>query len=111
MRSAPKRSLSVLGIAALVMVGGAGAHAAMGESTPPSNSGATQSDASHPECYDAQKLNDPNDYCYQTIGPWNSTLSNAEEVRSLVSLEKMVQTGMKAEEIRRYYPEYQPSPK
>ncbi|WOH19135.1 hypothetical protein IRJ34_02070 [Paenarthrobacter sp. GOM3] len=64
--------------------------------------------ADHPECYDTKKLDDPSDFCYRTIGPWNSTLSTDEEVRELVSIEQMVASGRTAAEIRRYYPEYTP---
>lgn len=59
----------------------------------------------HPECYNETKLNDPNDFCYKTIGPWNSTKSSDEEVRSLVSVEQMVAAGRTVDEIQRYYPD------
>lgn len=59
----------------------------------------------HPECYNETKLNDPNDFCYKTIGPWNSTKSSDEEVRSLVSVEQMVAAVRTVDEIQRYYPD------
>lgn len=65
----------------------------------------------HPECYSEARVNDPNDFCYRTIGPWNSTKSSDEEVRALVSVERMVEAGKTVHEIQRYYPEYSPSAK
>lgn len=65
----------------------------------------------HPECYSEARLNDPNDFCYRTMGPWNSTKSSDEEVRALVSVERMVEAGRTVHEIQRYYPEYNPSTK
>jgi len=47
----------------------------------------------HPECYNEARLNDPNDFCYRTMGPWNSTRSSDEEVRSMMSVERMVRAG------------------
>lgn len=74
--------------------------------TPPS-----LGDTSHPECYDAAKMNDPNDFCYQTIGPWNSRLLTDDEVRSVVTLDQMISAGHPTDQIRRFYPEYQPTTK
>jgi len=68
-------------------------------------------ESDHPECYNETRLNDPNDFCYKTMGPWNSTKSSDEEVRSLVSVERMVESGRTVEEIQRYYPDYSPSSK
>ena len=65
----------------------------------------------HPECYDEVKMNDPKDFCYQTMGPWNSTLATAEEVRASVSVESMVTQGLSTQQIRAYYPEYTPKGK
>jgi len=65
----------------------------------------------HPECYNETRLKDPNDFCYKTMGPWNSTKSSDEEVRSLVSIERMIESGRTVEEIQRYYPDYRPSSK
>ncbi|SDL26869.1 hypothetical protein SAMN04487916_107119 [Arthrobacter sp. ov407] len=62
----------------------------------------------HPECYNTAKLNDPNDFCYRTMGPWNSTRSSDEEVRALMPIERMLAAGKTTEEIRRYHPEYSP---
>jgi len=64
--------------------------------------------ADHPECFNTKKLNDPNDFCYQTIGEWNSTASTDGEVRGLVSIEQMKAIGATTAEIQRYYPEYTP---
>lgn len=101
-----KLALCIIGTAAVLM---GGAFAGIQASTNTEQVAApSMGDTSHPECYDAAKMNDPNDFCYQTIGPWNSTLSSAEEVRSLVSLEKMISVGMPTAHIQRYYPEYQP---
>lgn len=65
----------------------------------------------HPECYTETRLNDPNDFCYKTMGPWNSTKSSDEEVRAMVSVERMVESGRTLQEIQRYYPDYSPSSK
>jgi hypothetical protein len=62
----------------------------------------------HPECYNTAKLNDPNDFCYRTMGPWNSTKSSDEEVRALMPIGRMLAAGKTTEEIRRYHPEYSP---
>lgn len=67
------------------------------------------SGSDHPECYNAARLNDPNDFCYRTIGPWNSTSSSDEEVRALMPIERMLAAGKTTEEIRRYHPEYTPT--
>ncbi|AXJ08644.1 hypothetical protein CFN17_02645 [Arthrobacter sp. PM3] len=63
----------------------------------------------HPECYNETRLNDPNDFCYRTIGPWNSIKSSDEEVRAIMSIDRMVEAGKTVQEIRRYYPEYSPT--
>jgi len=94
----------------MVSLGGVAAHAAMADSAPAKPEVAT-GDPSHPECYDAAKMNDPNDFCYQTIGPWNSRLLSDDEVRSTVSLEQMISAGYPSEEIRRFYPAYEPDAK
>lgn len=52
-------------------------------------------------------MNDPNDFCYQTTGPWNSRLLSDDEVRSTVSLEQMISAGHPSDEIRRFYPAYE----
>ncbi|MGO4805180.1 hypothetical protein AB4089_08645 [Arthrobacter sp. 2MCAF15] len=65
----------------------------------------------HPECYNEARLSDPNDFCYRTMGPWNSTKSSDEEVRSMISVEQMIEAGRTVQEIRRYYPEYSPGTK
>ncbi|QHK20336.1 hypothetical protein GU243_12000 [Pseudarthrobacter psychrotolerans] len=106
MGSKVKRSLSILGVAALVSLGSFAAHAAMGDSAP-AKPEVVAGDPSHPECYDAAKMNDPNDFCYQTIGPWNSMLLSDDEVRSTVSMEQMIGAGYASEEIRRFYPAYE----
>lgn len=62
----------------------------------------------HPECYNTARLNDPNDFCYRTMGPWNSTRSSDEGVRALMPIERMLAAGKTTEEIRRYHPEYSP---
>jgi len=69
----------------------------------------TAADSTHPECYNEIRLNDPDDFCYKTIGPWNSTKSSDEEVRSLVSVEDMTAAGRTTEDIQRYYPDYNPA--
>ena len=110
MGSKVKRSLSILGVAVLVSLGGVAAHVAMADSAPAKPEAAT-GDPSHPECYDAAKMNDPNDFCYQTIGPWNSRLLSDDEFRSIVSLEQMISAGYPSDEIRRFYPAYEPDAK
>jgi len=103
----------VLGMvgAAVVLMGGAVAGIQASTKAEPAAAPSSMADTSHPECYDAAKMNDPNDFCYQTIGPWNSRLLTVDEVRTAVSLEQMISAGRPAEEIRRYYPEYQPTAK
>ncbi len=63
----------------------------------------------HPECYDSRRMNDPADYCYQNIGPWNSTSATVADVRAHVSLQSMIDHGTPLKDIRKYYPEYSPS--
>ena len=87
---------------------------ALGVSTAFGSSASGQTDTAvggldHPECYNEARLNDPNDYCYQTVGPWNSTKSPDEEVRALMPVERMVTAGKTVAEIQRYYPEYSPA--
>ncbi|WP_416404766.1 hypothetical protein [Arthrobacter sp. LFS091] len=107
MNKRTKSAIAALAIAPIIGLGFAWAVA----SSPSRAVTAGAGEKSHPECYNATKLNDPNDFCYQTIGPWNSTRSSDEEVRSLMSLERMVEFGLKVEEIQRYYPDYSPSSK
>jgi hypothetical protein len=130
MRSKTKAALSVFTIGALLAVGGASAYAAMDRpaaapapavapaaapsaATAPAlaTPGIGSKDPSHPECYDAAKLNDPSDFCYQTMGPWNSTLATDDEVRRFVSVDAMARAGMSAAQIQRYYPAYSPATK
>lgn len=49
------------------------------------------------------------DFCFLTIGPWNSTKSSDEEVRSLMPIGRMPTAGKTTEEIQRYYPDYVPA--
>lgn len=65
----------------------------------------------HPECYDARRLNDPRDFCYLTMGPWNSTKPSDEEVRQLMPIDRMLAAGKSTKEIQRYYPGYVPGTK
>lgn len=95
----------------VVLMGGAFAGVQASTKADPAAAPSSMADTSHPECYDAVKMNDPNDFCYQTIGPWNSRLLTDDEVRSAVSLEAMISADTPADEIRRYYPEYQPDAK
>ncbi|WP_426985752.1 hypothetical protein [Pseudarthrobacter sp. Y6] len=103
-----KLVLGMMG-AAVVLVGGA--FAGIQAKTEQAGAPLSRADTSHPECYDAAKMNDPNDYCYQTIGPWNSRLLSDDEVRSAVSLEQMISNGMPTDHILRYFPAYQPNSK
>ncbi|WP_427017070.1 hypothetical protein ACQCSX_20660 [Pseudarthrobacter sp. P1] len=104
--------MSAFAVASLLAVGGASAHAAMDHPAPaPAVSETGSGDPSHPECYDAAKLNDPSDFCYQTMGPWNSTLATFDEVRQHVSIETMVEMGRTTAQIQRYYPDYTPTAK
>ncbi|MFE4226946.1 hypothetical protein ACFRJ8_03540 [Arthrobacter sp. NPDC056886] len=100
------------GIAALALTPllALGLSAAFGTSkAPPVDTAADASD--HTECYNEARLNNPNDFCYRTMGAWNSTKSSDEEVRSMMSIERMVKAGKTVQEIQRYYPEYSPSTK
>lgn len=65
----------------------------------------------HPECYDSSRMNNPEDYCYRNIGPWNSTTASASEVRAHVSLQSMIEQDMPTSVIQKYYPEYSPADK
>lgn len=121
-----KLLLSVVALGFLLGVGGVASYAAFAESDPsqqmvnylesdPGDSGILEPAShkvlptqDHDECYDGKKPNDPSDFCYQTIGPWNSTTSTDEEVRELVSIEQMVAIGATTAEIQRYYPRYRP---
>lgn len=105
-----KLALGMLGAAAVLM-GGAFAGIQASTNTEKVAAPPSMGDTSHPECYDAAKMNDPNDFCYQTIGPWNSRLLSDEEVRSVVSLDQMISAGHPTDQIQRYYPEYQPATK
>lgn len=105
-----KLALGMVGAAAVLM-GGAFAGIQASTNTEKVAAPPSMGDTSHPECYDAAKMNDPNDFCYQTIGPWNSRLLSDEEVRSVVSLDQMINAGHPTDQIQRYYPEYQPATK
>lgn len=102
-----KLVLGMMG-AAVVLAGGAFIGIPGSAKTEQAAAPVSKADTSHPECYEAAKMNDPNDYCYQIIGPWNSRLLSDDKVRSAVSLEQMISVGRPADEIRRYYPEYLP---
>jgi hypothetical protein len=110
-----KNSLKIAASGAvLVSILGLGAVAANGSAkeTPRDSPSRTSSPAAgidHPECYDERKLHDPADFCYLTIGPWNSTKSSDEEVRSLMPIDRMLAAGKTTEEIQRYYPGYVPA--
>lgn len=98
-----------IGLAAMLSLGAAAAYASAehpSRDNSPTVSSTTEAD--HPECYDSAKLNDPNDFCFKTIGPWNSSRSSDAEVRSMMPVERMVKAGKTVEEIRRYYPDYTP---
>jgi hypothetical protein len=101
-----------IGLAATLSLGAAATYASAEQ---PSKDNApvviSEVGADHPECYDPAKLNDPNDFCFKTIGPWNSVRSSDDEVRTLMPVERMVQAGKTVEEIRRYYPNYSPEGK
>ncbi|MFJ4208845.1 hypothetical protein ACIPY2_10335 [Paenarthrobacter sp. NPDC089675] len=56
-------------------------------------------------------MNNPDDYCYRNIGPWNSTTASVSEVRAHVSLQSMIEQDMPASVIQKYYPEYSPADK
>lgn len=101
-----------IGLAATLSLGAAAAYASAERSSKDDSPVVTSEVASdHPECYDPAKLNDPNDFCFKTIGPWNSVRSSDDEVRALMPVERMVQAGKTVEEIRRYYPTYSPEDK
>ena len=98
--------ISTLGLGAMAANGSANAspHEDLDQTT---SSPATGTD--HPECYDERKLHDPSDYCYLTMGPWDSTKSSDEEVRNLMPIDRMLAAGKTTEEIQRYYPDYVPA--
>ena len=102
-----------IGVAATLSLGAVAAYAAAGQPSKDNSPVVTTSEvgADHPECYDTAKINDPNDFCYQTIGPWNSRLLSDDEVRSVASLEQMISAGHPTDQIQRYYPEYTPERK
>ncbi|MET4096977.1 hypothetical protein [Arthrobacter sp. UYCu712] len=110
-----KNSLKIAASGAvLISMLGLGAVAANGSAkeTPndhPSRTSSPAAGTDHPECYDERKLHDPADFCYLTIGPWNSTKSSDEEVRSLMPIDRMLTAGKTTEEIQRYYPDYVPA--
>ena len=105
MNKSMKNGIAVLALTPLLALG---VSAAFGSSASvPADTAAGGPD--HPECYNETRLNDPNDFCYRTIGPWNSTKSSDEEVRAIMSVDRMVEAGKTVQEIRRYYPEYSPS--
>jgi len=108
-----KASLSMAIAGGFLLVGAAVASAALDPSAPSGSASvpASLSDReAHPECYDPAKANDPNDFCYKTIGEWNSRLLTADDVRSQFSSQEMAKNGMTADFIRQYYPEYTPAP-
>ena len=101
-----------IGLAATLSLGAAAAYASAERPSKDDSPVVTSEVGSdHPECYDPAKLNDPNDFCFKTIGPWNSVRSSDDEVRALMPVERMVQAGKTVEEIRRYYPTYSPEDK
>jgi hypothetical protein len=98
-----------IGLAATLSVGAVAAYASADRPSKDNSPVVTSEVGSdHPECYDPAKLNDPNDFCFKTIGPWNSVRSSDDEVRALMPVERMVQAGRTVAEIRRYYPDYSP---
>ena len=95
---------SAIAVVALTPLLALGLSAAFGTSTSgPADTAAGAS--AHSECYNEVRLNDPNDFCYRTMGAWNSTKSSDEEVRSMMSIERMVAARKTVQEIQRYYPE------
>jgi hypothetical protein len=72
-------------------------------------SSSNQATIDHVECYESSRMSNPGDYCYQNIGPWNSTSASVDEVRMHVSLQSMVQQGLPTSVIQKYYPEYSPT--
>jgi hypothetical protein len=110
-----KNSLKIAASGAvLISMLGLGTVAANGSAkeTPhddPSRTSSPAAGTDHPECYDERKIHDPADFCYLTIGPWNSTKSSDEEVRSLMPIDRMLAAGKTTEEIQRYYPDYVPA--
>lgn len=100
-----KASLSIAIAGGFLLAGAAVASAALDPSKPDVST-VVSDGGEHPECQDATKANDPADFCYQTIGEWNSRLLTTEEVGSRISSEEMARTGMTPDEIRQYHPEY-----
>ncbi|WP_346958961.1 hypothetical protein [uncultured Arthrobacter sp.] len=115
-----RRTKAIAGSLALTLMLGLGAAAASGSAltgaaaqketrqVQPASAQPVSNDPDHPECYDDTRLADPNDFCYQTIGPWNSVRSSDDEVRSLMPVERMIAAGKTVSEIQRYYPDYTP---
>lgn len=114
-----RRTKAIAGSLALTVMLGLGAAAASGSAftgagqeetgqVKPAASLPASNDPDHPECYDELRLADPNDFCYQTMGPWNSVRSSDDEVRSLMPVERMIAAGKTVSEIQRYYPHYTP---
>ncbi|WP_223995536.1 hypothetical protein [Arthrobacter sp. NicSoilB11] len=104
-----KASVSMVIAGGFLMAGAAVAYGAL-EPSAPSKSASVSDREAHPECYDEAKANDPSDFCYKTIGEWNSKRLTADDVRSQFSSQEMAKNGMSPETIRQYYPEYTPAP-
>ena len=88
-----------------LVAGTAAASAALDPAEPPASVHSVRG-GEHPECYDSVKANDPADFCYQVIGPWNSRLLTNEEVAARFSSDEMAGNGLTPDEIRKYHPEY-----
>ena len=88
-----------------LVAGTAAASAALDPAEPPASVHSVRG-GEHPECYDPVKANDPADFCYQVIGPWNSRLLTNEEVAARFSSDEMAGNGLTPDEIRKYHPEY-----
>lgn len=97
--------MSLLGLGAVA----ASASAKDSPHDSPSRSSSPAAGTDHPECYNERKLHDPADFCYLTIGPWNSTKSSDEEVRRLMPIDRMLTAGKTTEEIQSYHPHYVPA--
>lgn len=108
MKTSKSKFLKIGATAALALACSAGAYTAVA-SPSPAPVGVISEDNSHPECYDTAKMNDPNDFCYKTIGPWNSTLLTKDEVRAQISLESMIEADFPEDRIKELYPEYVPA--
>jgi hypothetical protein len=99
--------ISALGLGAVAANGSVKGSPADGPNQTTSSTATGSGD--HPECYDARRLNEPSDFCYLTMGPWNSTKTSDEEVRSLMPIDRMLVAGKTTKEIQRYYPDYVPA--